>query len=91
MSLSEAYVHCLDFGWQACVQSPYFPSKDPSTVLTFAGRRGFRAHFLDKDGSSSVGRFSIRVIPDLCLRDCLGHFQVGSYRDRSLIEGLYTV
>ena len=58
MSLSEAYLHCLDFSWQAGVQSPRFPSIESRlpqtlrTVLAAAGRRGFRAHFSGKVGGT---------------------------------------
>ena len=32
-----------------------------------------------------------RVVAAMFLQESLGHFQVGSYRYRSLIEGLYTL
>ena len=38
--------------------------------------------------------YNYLIFPLVCLRPCLyslGHFQVGSYRYRSLIEGLYTL
>ena len=48
---------CLGFCWQAWLQSPVFYHtilipRPPSTVLTFAGKRGFRAHFSDKVGGT---------------------------------------
>ena len=44
-------------------------------------------------GAQNFGEFRIRTsgfaVEDLAF--CLGHFQVGSYRYRSLIEGLYSL